>query len=328
MDNIKLASRSVRSSSLPEIRNGICRRAYKAPVARFASPIRLKSVAVLLAGLAFGACASLQADTYLYSGIGRFSPAGEIKKANTDTASKAFYGSDLKSMSHLVGSKDLLDKSTLPPNSNGKSWVSLDPAKLTLNVSQNVRAYFVGEDTAYHNSLGFNINGKGADPRDALIIFPDASTNVSWNNATNPPKKAERTSSAPLFPGDFVDLGRIDKGKTLDFFLIANGRNASSGSTPPVLGAKNMVAFTQVDNPYLLIGFEDGSGTVDYSDAMFALDIGAANISGMITASSSGVPAPEPGLISLVVVGIGGVLNALRRRRNRKVDTTGLHRAG
>lgn len=287
------------------------------PCSTFASPVRLKVIIVLFAGLALGASTSLRADTYYYPGLGKFVAAGEVRKANSDDASEEFYKNDLKSMLHLVESDLSPDKVGLLEGSDGQSWKVLDSSKLTLAVSKKIRAYFVGEDTAYHNSLGYNTEGTGADPDDALVIFPDASTAADWQNAAKPSDDIDRTSRAPLFPGDFVDLGRMKKGTNLDFFLIANGRGPSLEGTPAVLGAKNLVAFAQVDNPYLMIGFEDGAENVDFSDNLFAMDVGAANVNAMISASSSGVPAPEPTLISLIVVGIGGVLQLLRRRRSR-----------
>jgi hypothetical protein len=318
MSAIRPTSNATRAFDSVEPLLACDRRVGRLPSSRFAAPARLKIIAVLFAGLALGASTSLHADTYTYPGLGTFVAAGEVRKANSDDASEDFYGSDLKSMSHLVKSDLSPAKLGLPENSNGRSWTVLDSSKLTLAVSTNIRAYFVGEDTAYHNSLGFNTKGTGADPRDALVIFPDASTAVAWQNATNPKKNAKRTSRDPLFPGDFVDLGRMEKGTTLDFFLIANGRGPTLSGAPAVLRAKNLVAFTQVNNPYLLIGFEDGAESLDYSDTLFALDVGAANVNAMISEPTSGVPAPEPTLISLVVVCVGGVLQLLRRRRSRE----------
>ena len=129
--------------------------------------------------------------------------------------------------------------------------------------------------------MGFNTNGESGINESSQLIFPDASAGGS------------RTSSAPLQEGDFVELGSLEQGTQLDFFLIANG--ASGGSTvfstdnnPD--GLQHMIAFVPPGSPYLLVGFEDllGGGDLDYNDILFAVDIGKENLDSI-------VGAPEPG---------------------------------
>lgn len=197
--------------------------------------------------------------------------------------------------------------------------VALDPSKLTLKVASDVRVYFVGEGAGYHNSLGFSTSGSGGGSSNPLLLFPDASSPVSYYSASG---KQTRNASEPLFPGDFVELGNFKAGTKLDFFLIANGAQGGTNtySTNSALNPDHIghtVAFAQADNPYVLIGFEDlyGGGDRDFNDVLFAVDLGTSTSASLIrSASLNGVPAPEPGLMWAVVLVSGGMLNRFRRR--------------
>lgn len=105
---------------------------------------------------AVSAGSSLRADpkTYTYYDL------TTVNKVQNGKKDRAFLEKFLPTVKDLVKS-DNLGQTT--PN----GWKKVDATKLTLAESYGVRAYFVGEDTAYHNSLGFNTNtyGKGAiDP--------------------------------------------------------------------------------------------------------------------------------------------------------------------
>ena len=145
------------------------------------------------------------------------------------------------------------------------SSVALDPAKLKLATQANVRVYFLGEGAGYHNTLGFNNSGVGAFEGSPSLIFPDASSRVSWYNSAA--SVALRTNREPLAAGDFVDLGLMDAGQTLDFFLISNGaNNARSNQVWTAYesynsdGLQHMASFAMQDSPYLLLSFEDIAG--------------------------------------------------------------------
>ena len=93
--------------------------------------------------------------------------------------------------------------------------------------------------------------------------------------------------------GDYVDLGDIKAGTTLDFSLVANGfnsRNPSSGYRnldAPTYYAdadrnannfQSVIAYQYQD--YLILAWEDipNGPDTDYNDIVFAIDIGATNL--------------------------------------------------
>lgn len=202
------------------------------------------------------------------------------------------------------------------------SSVALDPAKLKLATQANVRVYFLGEGAGYHNTLGFNNTGIGAFEGSPSLIFPDASSRVSWYNSTA--SVAQRTSREPLAAGDFVDLGRMDAGQTLDFFLIANGANYAAANqvwtgyeSYNSDGLQHMASFAVAGSPYLLLSFEDirGGGDRDYNDLVFAVDIGAANVKALAN--------PEPPIL-LTFALLAGVAFWVRARQQRGAAGTAL----
>jgi len=222
-----------------------------------------------------------------------------VKLAGSDAASAQFQSDVLPGLTGLV---DVGWEESLT------SAVSVDPAQLDLATAADVRVYFVSEDAAYHNTLGFNTEGSGITSGDPLLIFPDATTGGDT-----------RTDRAPLLPGDFVDLGSFEGGTQLDFFLIADGRQRPEGrpvySTDSSVnpdGIEHVLAFALADSPYLLVGFEDvyAGGDQDFNDVIFAVDIGADNV-----AELSGVP--EPATVLTLAAFAGIVACAAGRRRNR-----------
>lgn len=155
------------------------------------------------------------------------------------------------------------------------SSLTLDPSLLTVKTTQDVNVFFVGEGAGYQNTLGFNTSGAGTNTGNPQLIFPNASSNISSyvGNPSAPP-----STSAPLMPGDFVDLGTIQAGTKLDFFLIANGAAGgtnvfSTTASANSDGMRHVVAYTSKDSPYLLLGFEDllGGGDKDYNDVLIAI---------------------------------------------------------
>ena len=191
--------------------------------------------------------------------------ADEVMIGGSDASSQTFMDTLLPSLSSMLNAS-LGGQSSLP----GVSSFAVDPANIYLQNAASVRTYFVGEDTTRRNSFGYN-SVPGIDSGDPLLIFP---------NAASPEKK--RKLNEPLLSGDFVDLGSMDAGTLLDFFLIIDGaRNNPDGvlTTDSSLnpdGINHFVAYGIEDSSYLLIGIEDslGGGDLDYNDLLFAVDIG------------------------------------------------------
>jgi uncharacterized protein (UPF0333 family) len=234
-----------------------------------------------------------------------------VMAAGSDDRSAAFQKEALPELNKFL-QESLKEKVAV-----NDSRLLLDPSKLKLQEKSDVRVYFIGEGAGFSNSLGFNTTGTGVSGGDPQLIFPNTSSTVS---SYDPAKDPKRTSSAPLLPGDFVNLGRMDAGTVLDFFLIANGASGGSNvfSTDQSAnkdGINHVVAFAyaMANSPFLIIGFEDiwGGGDRDFNDLLFAVDIGATNIRNL-TAT------PEPAMATTLL----GLLGLAFQRRTRRTTVT------
>lgn len=235
----------------------------------------------------------------------------KVQLAASDEASAVFQKETLPSITKLINTS-LGETSKFVDATK----FALDPAKLRMSVESTARVYFVGEGAGYLNTLGFNtIASDASAPKAGLdesaqLIFPNASSTVS---TYNPGVKAVRTASAPLLPGDFVDLGAFKAGSMLDFFLIANGAGGgksiwTASAARNSDGLNHVVSFALPGSPYLIMAFEDllGGGDRDYNDVVFAVDIGAINVERLLST-------PEPAAWASVLA-LGGVAFLWRRR--------------
>lgn len=173
----------------------------------------------------------------------------------------------------------------------------LDQDKLytTSRTPYPVRVYFIAEGAGYMNSIGLSLNLAGSQTSgDLRLIFPNASMPVNGVNFRTP-TTGTRTTNAPLLPGDFVDLGILQAGVQLDFFIIANG---ASGGLQWVFTnhddlnpdkTQHVIAYAIPDSPFLLVGFEDlwMGGDKDYEDVLIVVDLGRENIRALIDSSTT-----------------------------------------
>ncbi len=278
----------------------------------------MKTAATLL-HLALGIATALSMTLVTASATASLQTEGEV--APFQSAARPFgldivapvmvAGSDADARDFQRESLPLLQafiRQTLPEYKNNTSVASIDPSALTLATQADVRIYFVGEGATYKNTLGFNTTGGSVTPSsDSQIIFPNVSSG------------SVRSSSTPLVPGDFVNMGRYDAGTTLDFFTIANGASSSIYGTYTGHTELNpdrrqhMVAFAVPSSPFLLIGFEDtmNGGDNDLNDVLFAVDIGAVN--------QQSLAGSEPGTI-LLMAGFLTTTIAARRRKTALVQ--------
>jgi hypothetical protein len=213
-----------------------------------------------------------------------------VQEAGSDTASAAFDTNDLSQMRADVPLYSLTPGSI----SHSRNLHFYDPTQLIMNTTVDARVYFLNEHAAYHNTLGFNTQAQGVSSGDPKLIFADSSSNVGYGATSW--AGTSRTSSKPLLPGDFTDLGTTAAGTALDFFLIGNGANGgtnvyTSDKTTNPDHLNHMVAFSVAGSPYLMIGFEDtlGGGDHTMNNLLFAVDIGLANLNALTSA-------PEPAL--------------------------------
>lgn len=280
--------------------------------------IKLRITGTLIAACAFLDTASAGTVSPVQSNARPFGLeiAGLVQLAGSDAAAADFMNNSLPGLRESVA-QNLSEKSSLPNVSN----LALDPSALVLQNASEVRAYFVGEGAGYRNTLGFMTtpydSNQGFAGTDAKLIFPDASSSQSYLNPNAP---AARTQSAPLLEGDFVDLGSFEAGTSLNPFLISNGANGgkdifTSVAAQNIDGLQHFVSLAVADSPYLLIGVEDlkGGGDLDYNDVVFVLDIGAENVSYLV---SQTVPLPPV----LTVLVAPAVALAFRRKRMRDSD--------
>lgn len=226
-----------------------------------------------------------------------------VKLAGSDDASSDFQNNYLPTMSGW-GNMEL----TAPSFTDLTSTIALDPSKISLATQYDTRVYFIGENTNYKNTLGFNTSGGGITEGDPLLIFPDAST------------ANKRKKQTPLLSGDFVDLGTIESGSGLDFFLIADGArggtdvfSTQTSSNPD--GLEHALVFARPDSPYLFIAFEDlyGETNGDYKDLLVAVDIGRANVGALTNM-------PEPSTLFILSSFIGLVV--YRKYRMDSIEDT------
>lgn len=238
-----------------------------------------------------------------------------VQSANSDSASTTFQADTLNDIRALAA-QDWAGLDAL-----GNNAVILDPAKIALVTDHDVRAYFVGEDTKYRNSVGFNTQAGGIDSGNPLLMFPDASDSLGGYQTVSDAAPGVRSADTPLIPGDFIDLGNQQAGTDLNFFLVADGAKnpkavySSETELNPQQNPYMMAfAYTDGDSSYLVLGFEDsvGNGQRDYTDVVIALDIGDINI-GALTAS------PEPATI-LTLGSLIGLVGYARHRRRQTED--------
>jgi len=265
---------------------------------------RLVTVCIVLA-----AATSLRAQT-IADAQSTATPLGltatvPVMEAGSDASSAAFLVGTLPPLTHLVntqlGETVVLDDAAA---------MAVDPSRLILATEATVRVYFVAEGAGYHNSVLASVTApSGAD--ETTVLFPDASSAVSFYD---PSRNVTRTPSAPLLPGDFVDLGGVGAGSLLDFLLVANGASGgtnvwSTDATANRDGLVHAVALAFENSPFLIIGFEDmyGGGDRDYNDVVLAIDIGTTNVARLTAA-------PEPGLVALVLMAGLVALGTTRKR--------------
>ena len=162
-----------------------------------------------------------------------------------------------------------------------------DTSNLTLLNPADLRVYFVADNGSYHNSIGMNFAGAAADEYVPTLIFPDASTMYPEDQGQNG-DWAPISEEYPLIPGDFIDIGSVDAGSYLDFFIIPRGATEAANPSEAYVTDKtlnedqtsHMRILGVAGDSMLVIGFEDlkNGGDQDYNDVVIAVDIGQQNL--------------------------------------------------
>ncbi len=206
---------------------------------------------------------------------------GPVQSAGSDARSRDFMQNVMPAFTAFI-EENLQEASEF----QGAPEFVLDPTKLCLpfDTDRPIRVYFLYEGAWYQNQLGLAIvdAGHGRDGQTPLIdplsvgklVFPDASFKY-------PPDGL--WPGGPLFQGDFVEIGNVERGKQLDFFLVSNGARGGRAVlrnfkelNPHGLQHIIAVSFPHQHPGYVMIGFEDmvGGGDLDYNDCLFVIDFG------------------------------------------------------
>ena len=232
-------------------------------------------------------------------------PLTPIQRAGSDWSSTWFLVRWLPKMMYLANER-LADNAA----KSRFSELVLDPTRLKLVETTDVRVYFIGEDSGKRNSLGVNFNGIGVSKGHPALIFPEASSIDGLHEFTKIVKRWKQllafplifarsaintSEDKPLLPGDFVDLGIVEAGTTLNFFLLGNGavnqgKDADWKEIFTTHPEKNVdkvphaVALALENSPYLLLSFEDlfKGGDRDYSDCVFAVKMSNYNVAALL----------------------------------------------
>ncbi|OLP16434.1 hypothetical protein BST81_20855 [Leptolyngbya sp. 'hensonii'] len=207
---------------------------------------------------------------------------------------------------------------------NNPETYAVDPTKLTLTVDSAVRVYFLNEGASYKNQLAYD--GTTSSSYQAKLIF----NNVSAYDSLKP------NPEGPLTIGDYVDLGVMQGGTKLNFWIRTNGYNGGanvygSSATLNPDQLEHMVSYVYKD--YLILGFEDLYGPKglfggknegsdrDFNDVLFVVDIGKTNILNLTVLPQSALKqsVPEATLGSFGWGAIGLLLFKKQRKPVNKV---------
>jgi len=178
---------------------------------------------------------------------------------------------------------------------SGVPLLQLDSNKLRLKYDFDVSVFFVNEGAGYRNQLAYEATGTTTRSN---LIFNDISSAESIGN----------WGGDALNLGDGVNLGHIQGGTQLDFWLRADGLNRGNNANifgthtaSNADGLQHVVAYGYKD--YLLLGFEDLYGALnasggkneysdrDFNDTVFAVRVGERNVKSM--AATQSVPEPS-----------------------------------
>ncbi|MCY2967469.1 MAG: DUF4114 domain-containing protein [Planctomycetota bacterium] len=286
--------------------------------------MRISLIATVLATVALSAVSSEAATVSPVQSSARplgLKTVGPVMLGGSDGRSKKFMVDALPAMNKTARDRVPEGKNNTPSGRNSIN-PGVDTSLLKLDYDYNVRAYFVGEGAGYHNSFGFYTSDydpkKGLKSTDAKLIFPDASSSASYLGSGS----GKRSSSEPLLPGDFVQLGKMKSGTQINPFLISDGANGGKDVYTPYAsknpdGIEHFVLMTVTaipNSPYLLLGIEDlrGGGDKDYNDLVVALDVGVRNVLAITGAAVPAPPAVWGGLVAMGWV----VVARIRARRN------------
>jgi len=179
------------------------------------------------------------------------------------------------------------------------SRLTLDPSGLVLLEATAVRIYFVASQGGFQSSLGYWLEGTDVERPGPYIVFPNATSPRKLFDYADMLKRdtrpsgqytyGERSPTAPVSPGDFVDLDVLPAGTQIVFFLVADAASGEpKGRFTTILErnpdkVQHVVTVAYQDSPYLLLAFEDlmGGGDKTYNDIVFAVELSQSGIAAL-----------------------------------------------
>jgi Tfp pilus assembly protein PilF len=257
-----------------------------------------------------------------------------VKAAGSDRQSARFDSEQLRSLIEAASEsfrRERIDRDFKD--------LALDPAKLRIVERTPVRVYFVGEASGASNALGINLTGVGLEGGDPRLLFPNVTSAIDLYQSTkqfdtpdgtlNRDAFGDRRKDAPLQPGDFIDLGTMDAGTELEFFLLSNANDPAFLTYTPHPernhdGFQHMVAIVFNEAPLLLLSFEDltNLGDKDFSDCVFAIELSEYNVQALLGRIDPWRRAKQIGLVAgiaaLVFGGPAGFAAARRIQQRRR----------
>lgn len=157
----------------------------------------------------------------------------------------------------------------------------------------DVNVYFLNEGAYFNNQLG-------------VTYRPGGNQEIIWNNIAcsqgdcelNSSQAADSNSAIKI--GDYSNLGVIEGGAGIEFFLTQNGYNDINGQTLP--STQNAKAFGYDD--YVVLVWEDVTfgGDNDFNDVVLAFNAGEKNIGNI-----AGTPEPLT-IAGSLLAGVTGLL--------------------
>lgn len=148
----------------------------------------------------------------------------------------------------------------------------LNANRLTLTEAVNdLKIYFIHEGAGFRNQLKLTMTGGTSQEG---FVFVDGS---------------QGGGAEQLRKGDYVNVGNVAAGTTLDFALLANGYQNDNFHTYYANVALNPDRLQHVMayeyQGYLILAWEDlyNGGDKDYNDIVFAIDIGETNLDNIPT---------------------------------------------
>lgn len=196
---------------------------------------------------------------------------GPVQAPNSDAQAQA-YSAFSSNVYSYVGTVT----SPFSPTATSAVEIISDPVNVLSNADATVRIYWVSNDAAYQNTIGFSPSGSLSSGGNT-IVFPNASVNATV--ITSP--SDTHGPYAGLVSGSFVDLGVLTQGTPFNLFIGADAANGTPQGVYWVNSALNadgthvkVVHFIGTD--YYLIGWEDlplATSDLDFNDVYLVAEI-------------------------------------------------------